>query len=197
MLNPLCTGKGIPNQLYRRKNLARSVAPSDIPLPQEAVDQFHSGGGQLTLFSPFGTDPLDGDEDLVAERERRLQAGVSNFASVFHSLVNRNDQSFRDGLKLFLRVTQEKPPPLQKISPTLLVKYYTILIPDPCARLFAHSSPPFHAPPYPVRNVRPALFIAAPPPRMRLRPPSRTDLGEVATYLWFQIGGWERDLSLH
>ena len=113
VLNPLCTGKGIPNQLYRRKNLARSVASSDIPLPREAVDQFHSGGGQLILFSPFGTDPLDGDEDLVAERERRLQAGVSNFASVFHLLVNGNDQPFRDGFKLFPQVTQDLAPPTE------------------------------------------------------------------------------------
>ena len=111
MLNPLCTGKGIPNQLYSRKNLARSVAPSDIPLPQKAVDQFHSGGGQLTLFSPFGTEPPDRDEDLVAEQERQLQAGVSNFASVFHLLVNGNDQPCRDGLKLFLHVTQDLAPP--------------------------------------------------------------------------------------
>ena len=91
--------------------MARSVASTDIPLPQEAVDQFHSGGGQLTLFSPFRKDPLDVDDSLVAERERQLQASVPDIASVFHALVNENDKPFRDGLKLFLQVTHNLAPP--------------------------------------------------------------------------------------
>lgn len=45
------------------------------------------------------------------ERERQLQANVPDIASVFHMLVNGNDQPLWDGLKLFLQVTQDLVPP--------------------------------------------------------------------------------------
>ena len=85
------------------------VAPVDtavIPSLETAVQQYHSMGGSLTLCSPFGSDPLGSDENLVTLRNRHMQANIPNFDTVFHQLVNGNDKHFRDGLKLFIEMTE-------------------------------------------------------------------------------------------
>lgn len=100
-------GKGVPNRLRRSNSLVQPVSSTLIPSSEEAVEQFHTGGGQLTLISHFGADPLDGEDSLISERDRRLQSGVGEISSMFHTLVNGNDQPFRDGLKLFIQLTEE------------------------------------------------------------------------------------------
>ena len=71
-----------------------------IPSLETAVQQYHSWVAVLHCCSPFGSDPLDSDENLVTLQNRHMQANIPNFDTVFHKLVNGNDKHFRDGLKV-------------------------------------------------------------------------------------------------
>ena len=102
-----------PNILNRLatsiKHTGAMPASMIIP-PEDAVQAFERMGGNLTLFSPFGADPLVDRADLVAAREEEFTRQVPDFRDVFHSLVNGNDHPFRDGFKLFLELTQRLAP---------------------------------------------------------------------------------------
>lgn len=82
-----------------------------MPTPEDATCEFERMGGSLTIFSPFGTDPLQHRQDLVGARETEFFRHVSDFSRIFHSLVNGNDRLFRDGLKLFIDLTFRLTPP--------------------------------------------------------------------------------------
>ena len=103
-------GKGIPNRLARIKHTG-AVPPSMVMSPEDAVQAFEGMGGNLTLFSPFGVDPIADRADLVAARESEFFQRVPDFTTIFHSLVNGNDHPFRDGFKFFLELTQRLTPP--------------------------------------------------------------------------------------
>ena len=45
------------------------ISPRLIPSVGSAVRDLESNGGQLTLFSSFGKDPLQGSPTLAAQRE--------------------------------------------------------------------------------------------------------------------------------
>lgn len=61
--------RGIPNRLMASNNQVAPVPQLVVLDPDEAVQQFESGGGNLTIFSIFGEDPLADFPDLVSERE--------------------------------------------------------------------------------------------------------------------------------
>ena len=88
-------------------NHAQQLSSMVIPTAETAVQQFEAGGGNLTLFSPFGSDPLFGHSDLVAERERQFYSSYPDFAPVFHELSNGHTQLFEGGLRLFLQLTEQ------------------------------------------------------------------------------------------
>ena len=67
---------------------------------------FEREGGSLTIFSSFGADPLAGSTDLFQRRHAEFTSRFPNFDNIFHSLVNGSDALFRDGLKLFLQLTE-------------------------------------------------------------------------------------------
>ncbi len=69
-------GKGIPNRLSRSNNQTQPLSCTQIPTPEEAEDHLHRAGGQLTLYSPFGADPLHGRDRLASERETLLLTSV-------------------------------------------------------------------------------------------------------------------------
>ena len=48
------------------------VDPSLVSDPEEAVQRFESHGGHLTLFSPFGQDPLKGRDDLMRTKDEEF-----------------------------------------------------------------------------------------------------------------------------
>lgn len=49
-----------------------------IPSPEQAVQQYHSLGGQLTILSHFGTDPLEDGQRV--ERDERL---ILDFPTIY------------------------------------------------------------------------------------------------------------------
>ena len=101
------TGKGIPNQIMMSNNQIAPLNASVVPTTEMAVRQYNSMGGNLTISSSFGTDPLSSDENLVCLRKKHMQANIPNFDIIFHELVNGNDKHFRDGLKLFVELTED------------------------------------------------------------------------------------------
>ena len=69
-----------------------------LPDPQDAVAHMESLGSRLTVFSPFGTDPLEGREDLISRREAMFSAKYPDFGPFFYSAVNGDYSLFREGL---------------------------------------------------------------------------------------------------
>ena len=71
--------RGIPNELMRQNSQVVLVDPHLLPDPDVAVQEFESFGGNLTLFSPFGHDPLQERLDLVTQRETEFHRCYPDF----------------------------------------------------------------------------------------------------------------------
>jgi hypothetical protein len=69
--------------------------------PCEAVRHFESCGGHLTVFSPFGEDPLKENPQMANERERQYSERFPDFSIFFHSVVNGDFDLFKQGLLCF------------------------------------------------------------------------------------------------
>ncbi len=80
---------------------ATLIAPSD-----EATAQFESHGGHLTVFSPFGEDPLRDNAQLLAQREAKFQERYPDFGPFFYTLVNGYCSLFRDGVLFLIDVSK-------------------------------------------------------------------------------------------
>ena len=77
-----------PNDLMWRNDRIVRVEPHFVPEPRDAVQQFESLCGHLTLFSPFGEGPLKDRADLISQREAERFAQYPEFGPIFHSLIN-------------------------------------------------------------------------------------------------------------
>ena len=101
--------KGIPNVKMHQENRAANLSPGIIPSPEEAVASYQHCGGQLTLVSTFGEDPLSPSLDSICQQEfaRRHAA----FHPVFHAAVNGDEHPFRDGLQHFISITKQLAAP--------------------------------------------------------------------------------------
>ena len=108
--NHMPTGKGVPNRLASRNSGTQCIPSGQVPSPEDAICRFQSMGGNLTIFSPFGEDPLANRPDLLSLREDKFFESTPQFSSIFHSLVNGNNQHFRDGLKVLLNLTEQLTP---------------------------------------------------------------------------------------
>ena len=84
-----------------RCNQVMPVDSSLVSDPKEAVQRFESHGGHLTLFSPFGQDPLKGRDDLMRANNEEIYEKYPDFARFFSSVANNDYTLFREGL-LFL-----------------------------------------------------------------------------------------------
>lgn len=100
----------MPNRLSRKKDFTRKLRSSDIPSTDDAFQQFSSMGGRLTIFSPFGIDPLEENPNLTAQRDAQFSSSVPSFAIIFHAIVNGDDGLFQDGLKMFIQLTEQPIP---------------------------------------------------------------------------------------
>ena len=90
----------------RRNDRTVRVDSSLVPEPRDAVAQFESLGGHLTLFSPFGEDPLKDRADLISQRETEYFVQYPDFGPIFHTLVNGDSNLFRCGLLLLIQVSK-------------------------------------------------------------------------------------------
>lgn len=98
--------RGVPNELMQRDNQAVQIEPRFVPEPSDAVEQFESLGGHLTLFSPFGDDPLKDRADLISQRETEYFAHYPDFGPIFHGVVNGDHNPFRCGLLFLIQLSK-------------------------------------------------------------------------------------------
>ena len=99
--------RGTPNTLMRRNNQAVLIDPSLLPEPADAITRFSAHGGSITLFSPFGKDPLEDHEELCEEREQNFLLQYPEFGPFFHTVVNGEFSLFREGLLFFIDLSQQ------------------------------------------------------------------------------------------
>jgi len=97
--------RGIPDERMRKGNRTAKVPVSVLPTPEEAVDAYQQTGGQLTLFPKFGSDPLDGHNDLQDARHQGFITKYPDFEPLFSAVVNGNELPFRLGLLEFISLT--------------------------------------------------------------------------------------------
>ena len=90
----------------RRNDRTVQVELSFAPEPRDAIAQFESLGGHLTLFSPFGEDPLKDRADLISQKETEYFAQNPDFGLIFYSLVNGDSKLFSCGLLLLIQVSK-------------------------------------------------------------------------------------------
>ena len=97
----------IPNVFISNNNQATQLNPSVIPAPDNALQQFQDCGGEVTVFNPFGKDPLELRSNLIAEREELFYQQYSTFDEIFHSAVNENDLLIKNGLLDFITISKQ------------------------------------------------------------------------------------------
>lgn len=100
----MSTGKGIPIEKMRRNIFVAPVGLGMIPTPHFAAQQYQDAGGQLTITSHFGYDPLT--DEQKQERELRFRANIPDFSVIFHKLVNGDDTYFHSGLMCLIELTE-------------------------------------------------------------------------------------------
>ena len=91
----------------RSNNQARKINQGVIPDSANAIHQFQAHGGQLTLFSNFGEDPLKDLPHKVAQRETRFKQRYVNFDQFFSTVVNGDISLFRQGLLFFISTSNQ------------------------------------------------------------------------------------------
>ena len=64
--------QGIPNVLMQDNNQVAQVDPSRLPSGMVAVEMYEAHDRHLTLFSPYGHDPLADDATAMAQREEKF-----------------------------------------------------------------------------------------------------------------------------
>ena len=97
--------RGIPNEIMKDNNHAIRIDVQVLSPPEEAVREYESHGGHLTVFREFGQDPLQGREDLIQQREREFKQRYTDFGCFFHSVANGNNTMFRHGLLYFIDIS--------------------------------------------------------------------------------------------
>ncbi len=90
----------------QQNNQATQIDGRLLPEPDGALQSFESHGGHITVFSPFGQDPLMEQPDLSSQREARFFERYPDFGPFFHSVVNGDFSLFRAGLLYFIDVSR-------------------------------------------------------------------------------------------
>ena len=77
-----------------------------VPSENEAVRLFKDDGGNLTIWSPFGEDPIRHSPVLLARREEEFNLHFPDISVIFHKLVNGDFENFKKAIQLFISVTE-------------------------------------------------------------------------------------------
>lgn len=64
-------------------NQAVKIDSTLLPDGEIAVQVYKANGGQLTVFSCFGEDPLQGNPSLIALREAEFHRWFPDFSGIF------------------------------------------------------------------------------------------------------------------
>lgn len=91
----------------RSNNRAQRINQGVIPDSTNAIHQFQAHGGQLTLFSNFGIDPLKDEPHKFEQRETRFKQRYATFDQFFSNVVNGDFNLFKDGLLFFISTSSQ------------------------------------------------------------------------------------------
>ena len=86
-------------------NQAARIDSRLIPSVESAIQEFERNGGQLTVFSSFGEDPLQGNHILAAQREAEFYRRYPDFQEFFHTVANGDYFLFREGILCFIDIS--------------------------------------------------------------------------------------------
>ena len=87
-------------------NWAVNIDPTLLPDDESAVHDFKANGGQLTVFSCFGEDPLQRSPSLLVQRETEFHRRFPDFSDFFHAVVNGDYYLFREGILSFIDISR-------------------------------------------------------------------------------------------
>ena len=96
--------RGKPNEIMERDNRVKVLAPGSLPTADQAVQSYELSGGRLSDPSMFGSDPLHGEKQEI--RNRAFHQKFPSFRLIFSSLVNGDNQPFKQALSFFIDVTR-------------------------------------------------------------------------------------------
>ena len=99
------TRRGVPNHTMLSNNQAARIDSRLIPSVESAIREFERDGGQLTVFSSFGEDPLQGSPTLAAQREAEFHRQYPEFQEFFHTVANGDHFLFREGILCFIDIS--------------------------------------------------------------------------------------------
>lgn len=105
-MNHAGTRKGVPIHTMLHGNQAVKIDPRLLPDAESAVRQFQSNGGQLTVFSCFSEDPLQGSPSLAAQRETEFHRRFPDFSDIFHTVANGDYYLFREGVLFYIDINR-------------------------------------------------------------------------------------------
>ena len=94
----------MPLQLSQ-PSYAMQFLPSDLPDTVTAADEYEQEGGSLTRISSFGTDPLNGRQDLITIRDRCFASDIGSFEAIFTDVVSNSGNLLEHALLHFLSLT--------------------------------------------------------------------------------------------
>ena len=89
-----------------QKNQVTRVDSHLIPSTDDAIRSFESHGSHLTVFGPFGRDPLESSSALALQRDAEFHAQYPTFDDIFYGTVNQDYWFFRTGLLFFITLTE-------------------------------------------------------------------------------------------
>ena len=101
----------IPNDLQHQRS-GTPIHPMELPLMQDAVDEYRRQGVHLTDPNPFATDPL-GHDLLKEERNRRYIRAVSqgfDYEYLFTTLINGQTANLTAAVSTFASITSDLVP---------------------------------------------------------------------------------------
>ena len=90
-----------------QNNQVGQLNDTDIPTPNEALQEFQSYGGHITTFNTFGHDPLGQRPDLMTEREERFYQQFPQFDEIFHTTVNGDYSLIRSGILCVIGISKQ------------------------------------------------------------------------------------------
>ena len=90
-----------------QNNQVGELNGTDIPTPNEAIQQFQNHGGHITTFNSFGHDPLSQRPDLMIEREEQFYHHYPRFDDIFHTTVNGDYSLFRSGILCIINISKQ------------------------------------------------------------------------------------------
>ena len=91
--------------MMKRNDQTVKINNNFIKEPMVILNEYQLAGGNITLSSNFGVDPLRNQPNLIAIREKSFFERYSNFNNFFYNIVNGNFLLFKEALLFFVDMT--------------------------------------------------------------------------------------------